>query len=215
MNGLDNAQQLPKGKPILCLDFDGVCHMYTSGWKGAAVIPDPPVPGLFEFLDQCEPYFDLQIFSSRSHQDGGIEAMREWFQAGRFAYINAGKFSHENDNEEAWKWVDKTLKFPKEKPPAFLGIDDRVLNFRGVWPDVEEIRSFRTWTQNPLGATNTFSRGKVHQNDEGDIRIAMFEKEGTVFIDFGKPTAWMGLDAATARTMAANLLKYADQADPQ
>lgn len=32
--------------PILCLDFDGVCHSYTSGWKGAAVIPDPAVPGL-------------------------------------------------------------------------------------------------------------------------------------------------------------------------
>jgi hypothetical protein len=32
-------------KPILCLDFDGVLHSYTSGWKGAAVIPDPPVPG--------------------------------------------------------------------------------------------------------------------------------------------------------------------------
>ena len=29
-------------KPILCLDFDGVVHSYTSGWKGADVIPDPP-----------------------------------------------------------------------------------------------------------------------------------------------------------------------------
>lgn len=30
------------GKPILCLDFDGVIHSYASGWKGADVIPDPP-----------------------------------------------------------------------------------------------------------------------------------------------------------------------------
>ena len=27
-------------KPILCLDFDGVLHSYTSGWRGAR-IPDP------------------------------------------------------------------------------------------------------------------------------------------------------------------------------
>lgn len=32
-------------KPILCLDFDGVIHSYSSGWKGADVIPDPPVAG--------------------------------------------------------------------------------------------------------------------------------------------------------------------------
>jgi hypothetical protein len=33
-------------KPILCLDFDGVIHSYSSGWKGADVIPDPPVEAL-------------------------------------------------------------------------------------------------------------------------------------------------------------------------
>ena len=37
-------------KPILCLDFDGVIHSYSSGWKGAAVIPDPPVDGAMRFI---------------------------------------------------------------------------------------------------------------------------------------------------------------------
>ncbi len=37
-------------KPILCLDFDGVIHSYTSGWKGADVIPDPPVEGAMQFI---------------------------------------------------------------------------------------------------------------------------------------------------------------------
>ena len=181
------------GKPILCLDFDGVCHMYTSGWKGADVIPDPHVPGLFEFLEQAQPYFDIQIFSSRSHQDGGVEAMTAWFIAQRHAWRkNGGKTETDSPLE---------LKFPKEKPPAFLGIDDRVLNFRGDWPDVEEIRGYRTWTQNLFGPTNTFPRGKVTETDEGALRLAVYHKDGTVFVNFGKSTAWIGLDAAAAHEL--------------
>jgi hypothetical protein len=189
-------------KPILCLDFDGVCHMYTSGWKGADVIPDPYVPGLFEFLEQAQPYFDIQIFSSRSHQEGGVEAMTAWFVAQRMAWRNVGGKSASDAPVE--------LKFPKEKPPAFLGIDDRVLNFRGAWPDVEEIRGYKTWTQNPLGATNVFPRGKFTADDEGELRLAVAHKDGTVIIDFGKEVAWLGFDPATARALAALIISHAD-----
>ena len=60
------------GKPILCLDFDGVLHSYTSGWRGATIIPAKPVPGAVEFLVKAVQHFDVQVFSSRSHQEGGI-----------------------------------------------------------------------------------------------------------------------------------------------
>lgn len=135
--------------------------------------------------------------------------MREWFEKYRFAYIAGDTFSHENFAAEASKWVNETLSFPKDKPPAFLGIDDRVLNFRGVWPDIEELRGYKTWTQNPLGATNTFSRGKVNNSDEGDLRLAVYHKDGTVFVDFGKATAWIGLDVSTARQFAGAILHHA------
>lgn len=36
--------------PNVVLDFDGVIHAYTSGWKGLTVIPDPPVPGIREAI---------------------------------------------------------------------------------------------------------------------------------------------------------------------
>lgn len=193
---------VPKGKPILCLDFDGVCHLYTSGWKGADVIPDPHVPGLFEFLEQAEPYFDIQIFSSRSHQEGGVKAMQEWFFVQKEEWRkNGGKWNSDAPHLE--------LKFPKEKPPAFLGIDDRVLNFRGEWPDVEDIRGYKTWTQNPLGPTNVFPRGKVSQEDEGELRLAVYHKDGTVFVDFGKSTAWIGLDAKSAHQLADSIRAHA------
>lgn len=53
-------------KPTLCVDFDGVVHSYTSPWKGAAVISDPPVPGAIEWLLACLDYFEVVIYSSRS-----------------------------------------------------------------------------------------------------------------------------------------------------
>jgi len=68
----------PPGKPILVLDFDGVIHSYKSGWKGARVIPDPPVPGSLQFLAEALNHFDVQVFSSRSGQFGGIRAMKKW-----------------------------------------------------------------------------------------------------------------------------------------
>ena len=33
-----------KYQPNVVLDFDGVIHSYVSGWQGAGVVPDPPVP---------------------------------------------------------------------------------------------------------------------------------------------------------------------------
>jgi len=114
-------------KPILCLDFDGVCHSYTSGWKGAAVIPDPPVPGMEEFLVAAINYFDVAIYSSRSGQEGGIQAMKDWFDQYTITDIRT------------------MLNFPTEKPPAMVGIDDRVLTFNGIWPNLNELVNFKPW----------------------------------------------------------------------
>ena len=122
-------------KPILCLDFDGVCHSYTSGWKGAEIIPDDAVPGLFEFLERAASYFDIQVFSSRSNQSGGIEAMRKWFDIKRTKWLEEGGQGSEDFN----------ISFPTEKPSAFLTIDDRAVTFTGQWPDLDFLRNFRPW----------------------------------------------------------------------
>lgn len=117
-------------KPILCLDFDGVCHSYTSGWKGADVIPDPPVPGLFDFLLEAEEQFEIHIFSTRSLQDGGIEAMVQWFDEWR---------------QKLDKPPLKGLHFPVEKPPALVTLDDRAITFNGTWPSPQNLLTFQPW----------------------------------------------------------------------
>ena len=130
-------------KPILCLDFDGVCHMYTSGWKGIDVIPDPAVPGLFEFLEEACKVFDIQVFSSRSSEDRGIVAMQLWFVDQRKKWRERG-----GQGSEVLE-----IKFPTEKPPAFIGLDDRVLNFDGNWPDISALKRFQPW----------YKRGNVYR----------------------------------------------------
>lgn len=124
------------GKPILCLDFDGVIHSYTSGWKGAAVIPDPPVPGALDFIRRAVEHFEVHIFSSRSNQDGGINAMRDylWDHAVQQYGVSDARFI-------------VSLVFAFEKPHALVTIDDRAITFNGTWPAIDDLRAFKPWNK--------------------------------------------------------------------
>lgn len=128
------GNDLPEGRPILCMDFDGVIHSYTSGWHGVDVIPDPPVEGALEFLKEATKYFEVHIFSARSHQLGGIKAMQLWL----FRSI-VKEFPLADIN-----WYFK-LKFPLNKPASFLSIDDRGFCFTGKFPDPKELLKFKPW----------------------------------------------------------------------
>jgi hypothetical protein len=123
------------GKPILCLDFDGVIHSYTSGWKGADVIPDPPVEGAIAFMLHALKHFDVVIFSSRSNQPYGRIAMERWL------YEHAGQCWYETPDGPGLEDV----RFVKEKPAAFVTLDDRAITFNGTWPDVSELLEFKPW----------------------------------------------------------------------
>lgn len=123
-----------KKKPILCLDFDGVIHSYTSGWKGARNIPDPPVPGALNFISEAlEEGFDVVVHSSRARYWGGISAMRSWLQ------------KHAGNQWDTMGPSFCDVRFARWKPPAMLTIDDRAMRFEGAWPNVKEIRIFKPW----------------------------------------------------------------------
>jgi len=165
---------MKRNKPILCLDFDGVIHSYTSGWRGPRIIPDPPVPGALEFIVGALEDFEVAIFSSRSKYFGGRWAMKRWFkkqllgisgidphdrwaiplpEKGEiplwwFNYIAQTAFADPWPDEVRWaiRRLLKQIKFPKSKPAAFLAIDDRAICFQGKFPDPKELLSFKTWT---------------------------------------------------------------------
>ena len=126
-------------KPILCLDFDGVIHSYTSGWQGADVVSDPPVPGAIDFLREAVNHFEVHIFSSRSHQPGGGVAMRTW--------LGGHIMAAEPDiimQDPPWF---ATIKWPTEKPAAMITIDDRAITFTGTWPTIESLKAFKPWNK--------------------------------------------------------------------
>ncbi len=129
-------------KPILCLDFDGVIHSYTSGWQGADVIPDPPVPGAIDFLRKAVKHFSVVIFSSRSNQPGGRDAMREWLHH----YIIAAESVVIREESPFPPWFTK-IEWPIDKPPAFVTIDDRAITFTGVWPSIDNLKNFKPWNK--------------------------------------------------------------------
>lgn len=125
-------------KPILCLDFDGVIHSYTSGWKGARVIPDDPVPGAIEFMDKMlDEGWDVVIHSSRARYFGGISAMRAWLKK------HSGNMYHECMGHLGLEEV----RFARWKPSAVVTIDDRALTFNGTWPELSEIKGFKPWNR--------------------------------------------------------------------
>lgn len=128
-------------KPILCLDFDGVIHSYSSGWKGADVIPDPPTDGAMRFIWDAAEHFRVSIFSSRSRQSGGKAAMQAWLT------------KHFRDHWAADRTrcddILSEIEWPEEKPPAMLTIDDRALTFSGNWADYPpaELLKFQPWNK--------------------------------------------------------------------
>ncbi len=124
-------------KPILCLDFDGVIHSYSSGWQGADIIPDPPVEGAIGFMLAALNHFDVVIFSSRSNQRGGLSAMQRWLR---------------QHGDGAW-WESpagpglEDVRFVTEKPSAMVTLDDRAITFTGTWPDIEALQNFKPWNK--------------------------------------------------------------------
>src|SRR5262245_22265580 len=107
----------------VCLDFDGVLHSYRSGWRGAEIIPDPPIHGTREAIARLRQQYRVVVYSARCRTPEGRQAVEHWLAR--------------HDIQ-----VDDICDY---KPPALVYVDDRAIRFRGDWEATEsEIRQFRT-----------------------------------------------------------------------
>lgn len=145
----------------LCLDFDGVIHSYSSGWKGTRVVPDPPVEGALEFLANAVNSWDVCILSSRSSHFGGRRAMKQWlikqYVESAPTFESTPDWLQQHIFAFADPWPDQVafdmkqlvnkIKFPKYKPPAFVTIDDRAVTFKGTFPSLDKLDNFKPWNK--------------------------------------------------------------------
>ena len=127
-------------RPIICVDFDGVLHSYTSGWQGAGVANDPPVDGACEWLEEVTKHYRVAIYSSRSKSLAGRACMKRY---ARQHFNTATGWS----GEHRWDFLYEELEWPWFKPSALITLDDRAICFDGTFPTIETIRGFKPWNK--------------------------------------------------------------------
>jgi len=111
-------------KPNIVFDFDGVINSYISGWKGIDNIPDPPVEGIKEAIDELRKDYFVIVASSRCSDNKGLSAILKYLE----------------------DYNIKVDKVTTGKPPAMVYIDDRGLKFNGNTKDlVEQVKTFKTY----------------------------------------------------------------------
>jgi hypothetical protein len=113
---------ITRPRRTVCLDFDGVLHSYKSGWRGEAIIPDPPIHGTREAIARLRSLYRIVVHSTRCRTAEGRAAVEAWLR-------------------EHGITVDEVCE---HKPPALAYVDDRAVPFRGDWDQVlTDIRQFR------------------------------------------------------------------------
>ena len=110
------------------LDFDGVVHSYKSGWKGADIIPDPPVKEVKWAIDQLRRVagYKVIIWSTRCKTRRGRKAIEKWLA----------------------KWGIKVDGIVSYKPVCSCYVDDRAITFNGDWTKTYlDILTFKSYIE--------------------------------------------------------------------
>lgn len=116
-------------KQTVVFDFDGVIHSYTSGWQGMDNIPDPPVPGIREALEEIHNAgYDIVVVSTRCHTLDGMKAITKYLE-----------------KYDMYQFISGVNA---DKPPAIVYVDDRAICFDGEPTTLlEKIKAFKPWNK--------------------------------------------------------------------
>ena len=113
-------------KPTITMDFDGVIHSYITRLRNSNIIPDPPVEGIKEVIDELRKKYYVVISSARASTKEGRQSIIEWLN--KYSIV-----------------VDEVTD---RKLPAEIHIDDRCICFDGDTNSlIDKIKSFKPWNR--------------------------------------------------------------------
>lgn len=116
------------------MDFDGVIHAYTQGWRDGSIY-DAPVPGAFAALRELMRTYAVMIHTTRKPDTVG-----RWIK--EHSGIETCWHNDEETLPEFWNRQD-CLLVTRRKLPALAYIDDRGIRFTSwaqALADLAELR---------------------------------------------------------------------------
>jgi hypothetical protein len=142
---------------VVSVDFDGVIHKYSEGWKTGEIY-DEPVEGAIQWLLEMDKEVHVIIHSSRLPKQA--DSMRRWLDYYIRKETKGREIPSWESEEEPWyvrgddEWslidclADTGISFSDgEKPRAHISIDDRAFTFQGTFPSYKEIAEFKPWNR--------------------------------------------------------------------
>ena len=112
----------------IAVDFDGVLNSYTTqvGLDKQWLLPDPPVKGALEWVNEMLEHFNIVISTCRASFPGGKTAVEMWLKKHGFP----------------------ELPVTGEKPIASAYIDDRAILFDNTgFPSIGLVKDFKPWNR--------------------------------------------------------------------
>lgn len=128
----------------IAIDFDGVIHKYSEGWKDGSIY-DEPFDNVFEIISDLMQHNYVFIFSSRSPRQ-----IRNWINSYLLIhdiYFDSifSVYGYTAEIIPFWTkfWKKRNvLGITRKKLPATIYIDDKVLRFEGNWSKtIEDIKN--------------------------------------------------------------------------
>jgi hypothetical protein len=126
----------------IAIDFDGVIHRYSNGYKDGSIY-DSPVPGAKEFILECmyDKGWAVVIFSTRDPCQ-----IKNWIETVLFPDPHKDfRISVLSVGLKFWN-AKKNIGITNRKIAAHFYIDDRGLRFEGSFEGLtEQLEVLKTW----------------------------------------------------------------------
>lgn len=140
---VENFFENKKKDIILSLDFDGVIHKYSEGWKDGSIY-DEQVTGAIEFIAEMmwKHQWSVFVMSTRNpHQ------IKDWFEKVAFKPNSERPFKVTVIDDNIQQWTEKcNLGITNRKLQATMYVDDRAITFDGNFEELFlKLQSFKTW----------------------------------------------------------------------